>query len=79
MCICGYMSSLGAHEGKVSVTICMGLCRCVLDKEARLDRGYGLSVARPGWERALLVALFCGCCSIPTSFPLEAGLLCLRL
>ena len=34
---------------RVSVTICMGLCRCVLVKEAGLDRGSGLSVARPGW------------------------------
>lgn len=34
---------------RVSVTICMGLCRDVVVKEAGLDQGDGLSVARPGW------------------------------
>jgi len=34
---------------RVSVTIGKGLSRCALVKEAGLDRGDGLSVARPGW------------------------------
>lgn len=51
---------------KVSVTICMESCRCVLVREAGLDRGDGAVVG----EHFFSVALFCGCCRIPASFSL---------
>lgn len=35
---------------RVSVTLCMGLCACVLVKEAGPDPGNELSVAKPGWR-----------------------------
>lgn len=36
-------------EVRVSMIICMGLCRCVFIKETGLGREDGLSVARHGW------------------------------
>lgn len=62
----------GLTKVRVSVTICMGLCRCDLAKEFGLDRGDGWGMFPPG-DFSVGITVF------PLHFPMEAGLLCLRL